>query len=115
MKIEAAIEAGIGLHFLTNLAFAIFPIGQVEALHAIQPLIELLKQFGGLGLALWLVWYHTTKSIPNAQKESREERAQDREDHKAELIRQDEQHQIEMKNLQETFKEALQAVVCKFK
>ena len=38
------------------------------------PLLSILTQFGGLGLAVWLVYYHTTITIPNMQKEHRSER-----------------------------------------
>jgi hypothetical protein len=37
-------------------------------------IVSLLTQFGGLGLAVWLVYYHTTVTYPNMQREHREER-----------------------------------------
>jgi hypothetical protein len=46
-------------------------IAQVEVPTAWQ---GILTQFGGLGLAVWLVIHHTMVTIPNSQKEFREER-----------------------------------------
>lgn len=37
-------------------------------------IVSLLTQFGGLGLAVWLVYYHTTVTYPQMRKEHREER-----------------------------------------
>jgi len=39
-------------------------------------LLSIITSVGGPGLAVWLVYYHTTVTIPNAQKEFRAERAE---------------------------------------
>lgn len=37
-------------------------------------LMSILTQFGGLGLAVWLAYYHTTVTIPTLHKQHKEER-----------------------------------------
>jgi hypothetical protein len=49
-------------------------IGQTEIASAGGSIVGLITQFGGLGLAVWLVYQHTTVTIPSMQKEHREER-----------------------------------------
>lgn len=49
-------------------------IGQAEVGSMGGSIVALVTQFGGLGLAVWLVYQHTTVTIPNLQKEHREER-----------------------------------------
>jgi hypothetical protein len=115
MKVEAAIESAIWLHFLVNLASLAFPIGQVEGLAIVQPLIELLKQFGGLGLAIWLVWWHTTRTFPKMLDESKQERKELNEQHRIEMGRLELLHRSEIEQLQSTFKESIQRMSCQFK
>jgi len=45
-----------------------FPAGSIAGM---------ITQFGGLGLAVWLAYHHTTVVIPNLQKSHREERKED--------------------------------------
>lgn len=115
MKVETAIEAGIWGHFLINLAAISLPIGQAEALGLFQPFMELLKQFGGLGLAIWLVWWHTTKTIPRMQEEAKQDRKELNEQHKNEMLRSEEQHKAEIEQLQVTFKESIQRMACQYR
>lgn len=48
-------------------------VGQIDA--STFPIERLVTQFGGLGLAVWLVIHHTMVTIPNMQKQHQEERA----------------------------------------
>lgn len=50
-----------------------FTLAQVDSSMG-GAIVGLVTQFGGLGLAVWLVYQHTTVTIPNMQKEHREER-----------------------------------------
>ena len=49
-------------------------IGQAEVAAMGGSIVGLITQFGGLGLAVWLVYQHTTVTIPSMHKEHREER-----------------------------------------
>lgn len=115
MKVETAIEAGIWGHFLFNLTDLAFPIAQAESLGFFQPFMELLKEFGGLGLAIWLAWWHTTKTIPRMQQEAKEDRQELYEQHRSEMERSKLQHSEEIKQLQETFKESIQRATCQYR
>ena len=46
------------------------------SVHQLDGLLSVITSVGGPGLAVWLVYYHTTVTIPNAQKEFRAERAE---------------------------------------
>jgi hypothetical protein len=63
--------AGAAAMAITGIGFM---IGQAEVAAAGSGIIGLITQFGGLGLAVWLAYQHTTVTIPNMQKEHREER-----------------------------------------
>jgi hypothetical protein len=56
------------------LTMAGWAIGQAEVGSVGGSIVGLITQFGGLGLAVWLVYQHTTVTIPQMQKEHREER-----------------------------------------
>ena len=60
-------------------------IGQTEVAVSGGSIVGLITQFGGLGLAVWLVYQHTTVTIPNMQKEHRAERQAAWVDYKAEI------------------------------
>ena len=71
-------------------------------------LLSIITSIGGPGLAVWLVYYHTTTTIPNAQKEFREERA--------EILA---AYEKQMDQKREDFKRDIEAIVeksyCRFK
>ena len=91
MKTELTLSALAGMLSLFKYA----TLGQAET----AGIPALVTQFGGLGLAIWLVIHHTMITIPTMQKLHREERTQDLElfkqtlnekllEHSAELDRQ---------------------------
>jgi hypothetical protein len=69
MTVEA-----IGGSIALAISFGGWMLGQTEVGAMGGGIVSLLTQFGGLGLAVWLVYYHTTVTYPNMQKEHREER-----------------------------------------
>lgn len=48
-------------------------VAQTES-PSLDPWIGIVTQFGGLGLAIYLVVHHTTKTIPDMQRDHRAER-----------------------------------------
>jgi hypothetical protein len=77
-------------------------------------IMGLLSQFGGVGLAVWLVIHHTTKVIPTMQKEFREERESLQTHHTAAIELLTGRHIKEMENRREDFKQMLEQVSCKY-
>lgn len=66
----------IAIGAITILTQSALTIAQLETISPLSggTIMNLLSQFGGLGLAVWLVIRHTTVTIPALQKEHREER-----------------------------------------
>jgi hypothetical protein len=77
-------EAFTGTLALT-ISFAGWVLGQSEIAASSGSIVGLITQFGGLGLAVWLVYQHTTVTIPSMQREHREERQIAWADFKAEI------------------------------
>ena len=48
-------------------------------------IVGIVTQFGGLGLAVWLVYYHTTVTVPKMQEEYKSERLAMALQHKLEM------------------------------
>jgi hypothetical protein len=70
MKMEAL--AGIGSIAMT---FAGWFIAQADPQTIPSNVSAIITQAGGLGLAVWLVYHHTTITIPTMQRLHAEERA----------------------------------------
>jgi hypothetical protein len=66
----------------------------------IDGLVTIIAQIGGPGLAVWLVYYHTTVTTPNMQKEFREERQ-----------RLSEIHTIQLSEKREAFQKQLEKIL----
>lgn len=86
---------GIGSLIVSGVGFLIAQTTPIIPATGIN-VTEFIFQFGGLGLAVWLVIHHTTITIPNLDKRNREER---------EAIL--EQHKLEREAALKTFKEEL--------
>ena len=93
-------------------------VGQV-GLPQLDGLLSIITQVGGPGLAVWLVYYHTTVTIPNAQKEFRLERAEMITAHANQLSERREAFQTQIQDLLNSHKEEMQLIVeksfCKYK
>jgi hypothetical protein len=68
-----------------GITFTGWILGQTEIAASGGTIVGLITQFGGLGLAVWLVYQHTTVTIPSMQKEHRQERQAAWADFKAEI------------------------------
>lgn len=106
-------------------------IGKLFTLAQVDPsiggtFIGIVTQFGGLGLAVWLVYYHTTTTVPQMQREFKEERQRLLELHKAETDQQKQdyfeqmnklsaQHREDLDSERREFLEALKNNQCKYK
>lgn len=77
-------------------------------------LVDLLSQFGGLGLAVWLVYRHTTVTIPNMQIEHRKEREAAEEKHSKTLEKLTASHIEALDRKRQEYLAALPKVVCRF-
>jgi hypothetical protein len=71
--------------------------------------VSVVTQFGGLGLAVWLVFHHTTKTIPDMQKEHRAEREASITQFAKELERKGHEHSIALRELTDEYREELVA------
>lgn len=82
-------------------------------------LLSIITQVGGPGLAVWLVYYHTTVTIPNAQKEFRLERSEMIAAHATQLSEKRQAFQTQIQELLNSHKEEMQMIVeksfCKYK
>ncbi len=74
MRLEAILESTIVLHALWKLSgFA--AVAQIEAVTGTTiPWADIVQQYGGLALAVWLVIHHTMVTIPRMQADSKAER-----------------------------------------
>lgn len=87
-------------------------LSQVQ-LPGLDGLLPIITQIGGPGLAVWLVYYHTTTTIPNAQKEFRLERAELVAAHAKQLNDKTEAFKIQLKELLEAHKEEIENLISK--
>jgi hypothetical protein len=74
----------------------------------------LITQFGGLGFAIWLVYYHTTKTIPEMMREHREERAENEARWVSTLDAKRREYMEEMKAQREASERAIDRIACKY-
>jgi hypothetical protein len=72
VELDHVMEATLGTSSLVVTAFGAI-VGQLDPSLG-GAFVSVVTQFGGLGLAIWLVYIHTTKTIPDLQREHREER-----------------------------------------
>jgi hypothetical protein len=100
-------------------------IGQIDG-SAATGFVGIVSQFGGLGLAVWLVYHHTTVSMPNKEKEYKEERLLTLELHTKQLedMRRDfllehkhvaEKFAADVQQEREKFLQAFRSAECRFK
>jgi hypothetical protein len=100
--------------FLGSIAL-LFSVGGViigqTSIVPIDGLVTIITQIGGPGLAVWLVYYHTTVTTPNMQKEFREERQKLVEAHTEQLIEKREAFQQQLETLLLDHKEEMKQIV----
>jgi len=85
-------------------------LGQIPNV-PLDGLLSIITQVGGPGLAVWLVYYHTTVTIPNAQREFRQERAELVAAHAAQLIDRREAFQSQIQNMLNEHREEMHSIV----
>lgn len=76
---------------------------------------SILTQFGGLGLAVWLVIHHTTITIPRMQKDYKEERMEMLKEFEASLIEKRKAYQEELVRQRQEFSDSLKNTICQYR
>ncbi len=93
-------------------------IGQVE-LPAIPSLpngvTSILSQMGGLGLAVWLVYHHTTVTIPSMQRMHSEERTASQHSFEKILDEKRTEYFREIERQREQFSDLINRTTCKYR
>lgn len=101
MKIDIA----LGLSSLMTML-----IGQTAITDAIPAMIT---QFGGLGLAVWLVYHHTMKTIPGLLETHRQERLELIMTFNKTLEEKRQDYKAEIEQQRKDFEQMLSRVACK--
>lgn len=111
MKTDMLIEMLLGT--LSLVASALGLVAQTNEGSGPWNVTGLLTQFGGLGFAVWLVYYHTTKTIPDMQREHRQERDAIQAKWLVTLETKRAEYMAEMKAQREAFEKSLERIACR--
>lgn len=111
MKTDILIEMLLGT--LSLVAPALGLLAQTNDVTGTWNVAGLVTQFGGLGFAVWLVYYHTTKTIPDLQREHRQEREAIQAKWLATLETKRVEYIAEMKAQRDSFEKALERITCR--
>ena len=95
-------------------ALVVTLLGKLWSVSQVDPsiggtFVGIVTQFGGLGLAVWLVYYHTTTTVPGMQKDFRDERTRLMELHKQEIDEKRKEYFLQLDKMAEQFKRDLEA------
>jgi hypothetical protein len=95
-------------------AIVVTIIGKLWAMAQVDPsiggtFVGIITQFGGLGLAVWLVYYHTTTTVPSMQRDFKDERTKLLEMHKLEIDEKRREYFAQLDKMAEQFKRDLEA------
>jgi len=110
MKFEAM--AGIGSLAATIGGWA---LAQAEVTSIPSNVSGLITQAGGLGLAVWLVYHHTTITIPNMQKLHAEERTASQRGFERVLDEKRAEYFKELEKQRDQFSQMLDKMNCKYR
>lgn len=103
---------GIGSFALTLAGWA---IAQVDVPAIPTNVGGLITQAGGLGLAVWLVYHHTTITIPNMQKLHSEERTASQKGFEKILDDKRQEYFKEIERQREQFSTVMEKASCRFR
>lgn len=76
---------------------------------------SVLTQFGGLGLAVWLVIHHTTITIPRMQKDYKDERLEMLKEFENALVEKRQAYHAEIARQREEFADSLKLNICQYR
>lgn len=73
---QSEIAVGAMSALVWSIGYVLSQVAQSEPANLGISVTGLVTQFGGLGLAIWLVILHTTRTIPKMQEDHRAERTE---------------------------------------
>jgi hypothetical protein len=106
------VVAGIGSVIVTISGWL---IAQAELPSMPSSINGLITQVGGLGLAVWLVYHHTTVTIPNMQKLHAEERTASQRGFERVLDEKRAEYFKELQTQRDQFSAMLDKMNCKYR